>query len=223
MFKYPPKTYPGRCNLWITLLTPHGMSYCPRFWPYNWLQRREEGGVAKRSHTWGEGIYTHSQTSHIFAFMLHCHSRETFHCANIKTEKKIKQCGQFYDSTWEERRQIVVTDISEVKEEIFVKDESNKLINWTLNRTKIKTALLCWNSRLKWKCCVKILLKSLSTSASSVHSSISSTNIACRTLICMAMPWRQLAGIRGEQWRKLQIERHPGKTLLAGNYGRFWN
>ena len=51
------------------------------------------GGGAKRSHTWGEGIYTHSQTSHIFAFMLHCHSRATFHCANIKTEKKIKQLG----------------------------------------------------------------------------------------------------------------------------------
>ena len=149
------------------------------------------GGGAKRSHTWGEGIYTHSQTSHIFAFMLHCHSRETFHCANIKTEKKIKQCGQFYDSTWEERRQIVVTDISEVKEEIFVKGEKNgkaiiRLI--PINGTQMKTALLCWNSRLKWKCCVKILLKSLSTSASSVHSSISSTNIACRTLICMAMP-----------------------------------
>ena len=125
---------------------------------------RGRRGGAKRSHTWGEGIYTHSQTSHIFAFMLHCHSRETFHCANIKTEKKIKQCGQFYDSTWEERRQIVVTDISEVKEEICVKDERHwKAINWLipLNRTKIKTALICWNSRLKWKSCFKILLRPL--------------------------------------------------------------
>ena len=54
------------------------------------------GGWAKRSHTWGEGIYTHSQTSHIFAFMLRCLTTATFHCANIKTEEKIKKHVSFY-------------------------------------------------------------------------------------------------------------------------------
>ena len=69
---------------------------------------RHGGGGAKRSHTWGEGIYTHSQTSHIFAFMLHCHSRATFHCANMKTEKKIKQQRPCYGSTREANWQTVV-------------------------------------------------------------------------------------------------------------------